>query len=246
MTLSWTRIARWVNILAVLAIVGFPAYWLGVWTPHVVHAKNPYRIVIDVPTRSLTLYRENQPWLRYPVAVGTRTNRTPRGEFAIVQKAVWGGGFGSRWMRFSAPWGIYGIHGTNKPWSVGTVASHGCIRMLNRDVEQLYATVPLGTPVDLIGPTPYARMVRPLVPEVFGQDVVELQRMLRLGKWYDGPLNGVYTPAVTDAVTRFQKAHHLTGDGLASLTVIRALQRATGQAGLKPRYLDPAQNVSVR
>lgn len=245
MTLSWARMTRWMNAVAVLAIVGIPVYWLGAWAPHLAHAKNPYRIVIDVPTRSLTLYRDNQPWLRYPVAVGTRVNRTPRGEFEIIQKAVWGDGFGTRWMRFSAPWGIYGIHGTNKPWSVGTVASHGCIRMLNRDVEQLYALVPLGTPVDLIGPTPYARMIRPLAPDVFGQDVVELQRMLRLGKWYDGPLNGVYTPAVTAAVTRFQKDQHMTADGLATLSVIHALQKATGQAGLKPRYLDPAQNVSA-
>jgi peptidoglycan hydrolase-like protein with peptidoglycan-binding domain len=69
--------------------------------------------------------------------------------------------------------------------------------------------------------------------------------MLRLGKWYDGPLNGVYTPAVTESVRRFQQSRHLTPNGVASLAVIHALQHATGQAGLKPRYLDPAQNLPV-
>lgn len=245
MTLSWRALSRWVNVVAVLAIIGLPLYWLGAWAPHVAYAKNPYRIIIDVPTRSLTLYRDNKPWIRYPVAVGTRMNRTPRGEFEIVQKAVWGDGFGTRWMRFSAPWGIYGIHGTDKPWTVGTVASHGCIRMLNRDVEQLYSIVPLGTPVDLIGPTPYARMIRPLTPGVMGQDVVELQRLLRLGHFYGGALNGVYTPEVDAAVKKFQRDHHLAADGVASLAVIHALQQATGQAGRKPRYLDLKQIVPL-
>ena len=46
----------------------------------------------------------------------------------------WGGGFGTRWLGLNVPWGIYGIHGTNQPWSIGTQASAGCIRMFNRHV----------------------------------------------------------------------------------------------------------------
>ncbi len=41
----------------------------------------------------------------------------------------------------------YAIHGTNKPWSIGRAASHGCIRMLNKDIEELYTMVEVGTPV---------------------------------------------------------------------------------------------------
>jgi lipoprotein-anchoring transpeptidase ErfK/SrfK len=40
-----------------------------------------------------------------------------------------------------------GIHGTNEPGSIGSAASHGCIRMLVPDVIQLYSLTPLGTPV---------------------------------------------------------------------------------------------------
>ena len=40
-----------------------------------------------------------------------------------------------------------GIHGTNEPSSIGSAASHGCIRMLVPDVIQLYSLTPLGTPV---------------------------------------------------------------------------------------------------
>jgi lipoprotein-anchoring transpeptidase ErfK/SrfK len=41
----------------------------------------------------------------------------------------------------------YGIHGTDEPESVGHSVSHGCVRLLNKDVEQLYPMVPVGTPV---------------------------------------------------------------------------------------------------
>jgi len=41
----------------------------------------------------------------------------------------------------------YGIHGTDEPKSIGQSVSHGCVRMLNKDVEQLYPMVPVGTAV---------------------------------------------------------------------------------------------------
>ena len=41
----------------------------------------------------------------------------------------------------------FAIHGTNKPGSIGRAASHGCIRMLNKDIEELYTMVEVGTPV---------------------------------------------------------------------------------------------------
>ena len=43
--------------------------------------------------------------------------------------------------------GAVGIHGTGQPWSIGTRASHGCIRMTVPDVIDLFGRVPLGTPV---------------------------------------------------------------------------------------------------
>ena len=43
--------------------------------------------------------------------------------------------------------GEYAIHGTNRPDTIGTAASFGCIRMFNRDVVDLYERVEVGTPV---------------------------------------------------------------------------------------------------
>lgn len=198
---------------------------------------SPYRIVINVAEHRLYLYDGQQIFRRYPVAVGKPHTRSPRGEFVVIQKAVWGDGFGTRWIRFSAPWGIYGIHGTNRPWTVGTVASHGCFRMFNRDVEEVYRYVQVGTPVVIEGPTPYAAIRRTLAVGAIGQDVVELERLLRLAKTYQGPLDGVYSNAVKQAVERFQDTAGLPATGVADHTTVARLQAFVGEAGKLPRYL---------
>lgn len=198
------------------------------------------RIVINVVKRRLLLYVSGKLFSTYPVAVGNPWTPSPRGEFVITQKAVWGDGFGTRWMRISTPWGIYGIHGTNRPWSVGTVASHGCFRMLNRDVEQVYALVSVGTPVTIEGITPYVKIRRPLRPGNIGQDVVELQRLLRLVHVYSGPLEGIYNASVTEAVKKFEVMVKQPVTGIATLKTVEWLQRLTNQNTLKPGYLNRA------
>lgn len=230
----------WVPV-AVLALTG--SVWLN-WAGFGRATATPSRIVINVPQRRLYLYLNGKLFQDYPVAVGKSATPTPRGEFVITQKAIWGDGFGTRWMRFSAPWGIYGIHGTNKPWSVGTVASHGCVRMYNRDVEQVYALVSTGTPVDIVGVTPYTRLYRPLSVGAIGQDVVELQRELRLAKVYPGPLNGVYQETVKAAVSRFQLMVGLPNTGQATMDTIKRLQEYTRQTK-PPGYLGTQAVVRV-
>jgi len=87
----------------------------------------------------------------YPVAIGKPSTPTPLGNWTIVQKAMNPGGpFGARWMRLSVPWGGYGIHGTNNPNSIGKAVSHGCVRMYNKDVIEIYPLTPLGTPVNIV------------------------------------------------------------------------------------------------
>ena len=107
-----------------------------------------YSITVNTSARTLTLYSNGQ-WIKsYPVAVGKPSTPTPRGSFKIVNKAVNPGGpFGVRWMGLSKP--HYGIHGTNNPSSIGKAVSHGCIRMYNKDVLELYNIVPIGTPVKI-------------------------------------------------------------------------------------------------
>ena len=121
------------------------------------------RIVINVPARRLTLVEGSAFVKAYPVAVGRAWSPTPRGQFKILQKAkdpTWApkgrpvvppgpkNPLGHRWMRIS-PDG-YGIHATNEPGSIGKARSHGCIRMLPADAEDLFDRVPLGTPVTIV------------------------------------------------------------------------------------------------
>ena len=53
-------------------------------------------------------------------------------------------------MGLNVPWGQFGIHGTLDPYSVGWASSHGCIRMNNSEVAELYKIIPIGTKVTIV------------------------------------------------------------------------------------------------
>jgi lipoprotein-anchoring transpeptidase ErfK/SrfK len=125
----------------------------------------------------------------YTVATGTARYPTPRGSFSVVLKrrnptwvnpdpGGWGKSLpakigpgprnplGTRAMNLDAP-GIR-IHGTSNVASLGTSASHGCIRMAMSDVEELFEKVDQGTPVTIItGPKPPPKppTANPAVPD---------------------------------------------------------------------------------
>jgi L,D-transpeptidase ErfK/SrfK len=115
------------------------------------------RIIISIPDRKLVLLESGRILKVYDVAVGAPSTPSPHGEFKIVSHAinpVWKNvppgptnPVGTRWLGLSIKG--YGIHGTNAPGSIGKAASHGCIRMRNRDVEELFRLVPNGTSVEL-------------------------------------------------------------------------------------------------
>lgn len=105
-------------------------------------------IVIYTSRRRLELYENGRLIQHYPIAVGKSATPTPVGHYTIVTKTASPGGvFGSRWLGLNNPG--YGIHGTNNPASIGQAASKGCIRMFNRDVENLFKHADVGTPVTI-------------------------------------------------------------------------------------------------
>lgn len=182
-------------------------------------------IVVDIDARRLTVYSEGKPFKSYPVAVGKPSTPTPTGNWKIVNKGVWGGGFGTRWMGLSIPWGRYGIHGTNRPGSIGTAASHGCIRMFNSHVEELYSWVGYGTPVKIIsGGFGEIGYYRPNISRgATGAAVKEVQCQLRDFGYYKGGLDGIYGYATEQAVKDFQKANGLEPTGAVDQKVYDAL-----------------------
>ena len=131
-------------------------------------SKYPAVLFVDRDNFKLTLYKNLKKAKTYGIAVGQVGLDTPAGLYSIQNKAVnpawhvpnsdWAGDLAgkvipgddptnpikSRWM------GIYdgvGVHGTDARGSIGSNASHGCIRMLIEDVEKLYDQVPVGTPI---------------------------------------------------------------------------------------------------
>ncbi|MEN6328132.1 MAG: peptidoglycan-binding protein, partial [Syntrophomonas sp.] len=192
--------------------------------PGALAASNMPSISIDVDNRKLTFIAPNNTRKVYPVAVGKKQTPTPLGNWVIVQKAVNPGGpFGVRWMRLSVPWGGYGIHGTNNPRSIGKAVSHGCVRMYNEDVIEVYRQTPIGTPVNIFGKTSTSRILK-LGSQ--GADVKELQTNLRALGYFQAKIDGHFGPKTEQAVIQFQKASNLTPDGIVGPETYNELQKA--------------------
>lgn len=181
-------------------------------------------IEIDTYSRVLTLYADGKVFKRYPVAIGKPSTKSPVGEWAIISKSKdWGDGFGTRWLGLNVPWGIYGIHGTNKPWSIGRAESQGCIRMYNRDVEELYEWVPLKTRVKIIGQRLPVKVNRPLEPGQMGLSVMQLQdNLLKIGI-ESGYRDARYGETTEAAVRELEAQFQLKLDGRADWNVLYLL-----------------------
>ena len=130
-------------------------------------SRYPKIIVVSKASTSVTLYEDLKPVKTYQVAVGSAGYPTPSGRFAIQNKQVnpvwnvpnreWAGELAGRSIPpgpqnpLKARWmGIYngaGFHGTADIGSIGSAASHGCVRMLIPDIIDLYDRVEVGTPV---------------------------------------------------------------------------------------------------
>jgi murein L,D-transpeptidase YcbB/YkuD len=108
-------------------------------------------------------------------------------------------------------WGVYGIHGTTRPDSIGRAASHGCIRMRNGSAAELYELVKYGTVVEIYGGPfgPFGKGFRELHPGDTGADVMEVQRNLQMKGYFNGPISGYYGVATEKALNSFQKAANL-------------------------------------
>ena len=121
------------------------------------------RFVIDLSERQLTYFEDGEMVLTTPVAVGSKRNPTPEGDFFVTDNvsladpgSAWGPhafGISARSdtiTEYNGGDGIIGIHGTNRPGSIGNAASLGCIRVPNEVITRLHEMVPIGTPVEII------------------------------------------------------------------------------------------------
>ena len=120
-------------------------------------------VLVSIADRRLAVIEDANVLAYFSVAVGAAESPSPTGEFEIVNRvanpAYYHDGVvtvpserspvGTRWIGLNLKG--FGIHGTNAPKSIGRAASHGCIRLRNRDVERLYAMLRLGDLVSIRG-----------------------------------------------------------------------------------------------
>ncbi len=181
-------------------------------------------LLIDRDQGRLTVLSDGEDYKEYPVSVGRYPELTPVGEFIILEKLYHlGGGFGSRWMRLSVPWNGYGIHGTNNPGAIGYPASAGCIRLYNRDVEELFEWVESGTRVIITGEQEPVSVPQNLSMNSMGRDVIQLQKRLREAGFDAGLADGLYGEPTVKAVKELQGYYGLPQTGRADLNVLYLL-----------------------
>jgi L,D-transpeptidase ErfK/SrfK len=124
----------------------------------------PIRLVLKLSERRVYVYEGETLKSSYPVAIGRPGWETPTGSYEVIgmlQDPGWTNPFtgevvapgpynplGDRWIAFWTDGRNYiGFHGTPNPESVGQAASHGCVRMFNHDIRELYEIVSMGTTV---------------------------------------------------------------------------------------------------
>jgi len=122
-----------------------------------------FAIQVDISENALTLTLNDRYFKTYEVGTG-KYQKTPTGESKIIdrikQPTWWqpdgravpfghpDNVLGTHWLALDIKG--YGIHGTWEPETVGKHESAGCIRLRNEDIEELFALVPIGTPVSLV------------------------------------------------------------------------------------------------
>lgn len=210
------------------------------------------KIGINLASRILILYEGSTKIRMYPVGVGKTTTPTPTGFYYVQNKEMdptWidpddtsiripsgpENPLGYRWIGF---YGTYGIHGTNRPGTVGSYVSNGCVRMHEEDVEDLYPLVRVGTPVTVyydrivIDSAPDHTVAYYIYPDGYGWQQVSVQDVKKALAGY-GVENFAEAPAIaakigaSDGLPAYvAKAYDLIVDGR------RLSQRALEKDGI--------------
>ena len=170
---EWVKALGW--LLSVTAWAA-PGFGQDRTLAPVVHSRTKRQVVVSIPDRKLAVMENGVVIRSFPVSVGVVASPSPTGKFEIVNRLVeptyYHAGvvippsgrnpLGPRWVGLNKKG--YGIHGTNAPRSIGHAASHGCIRLRNRDIVEFTKLVNVGDTVDIRGERDQD------VARVFGQD----------------------------------------------------------------------------
>lgn len=184
-------------------------------------SKTGYHLYIDLDALLMHVYKDGLPIKTYEVSGGKANSPSPLGKWKIISKDTWGEGFGGAWLGFNVPWGLYGIHGTSEPWSIGkSNSSKGCIRMRNKEVQELYKMIPYNTPVTIVYENiPFCSMR----DGDSGSDVLHMESALKKLGYYNGSEDGVFGSTLKKSVMKFQKDHGLYQTGIINISTYKKI-----------------------
>jgi lipoprotein-anchoring transpeptidase ErfK/SrfK len=152
------RHGRWLRVLATELPNGRHG-WIPLGAARLV--ANPWRITADTSSRTVSVYRRDRLVRRFSVAVGAPSTPTPSGRFAVTDKINMDGSaaygccalaLSGHQTRIASGWSggdRLAIHGTRLVGTIGTAASHGCLRANDADARFLIRRVWLGTLVTI-------------------------------------------------------------------------------------------------
>jgi L,D-transpeptidase ErfK/SrfK len=184
---------------------------------HIVPTELQNGLLINLPELRMYHFQNDAYQRRYALAVGKPSWPTPTGNYKIYEKRknpIWRvppsiqeemeemgwevqtkvppgpkNPLGKYFIATTA-WGV-GIHATNRPWTVGYFVSHGCIRMLPHEIEQLFPQVEVGTPVKIIyrpiklALTPQGRVYLEAIPNIYGWELNSLEWVKDMAEYYN-------------------------------------------------------------
>jgi L,D-transpeptidase ErfK/SrfK len=243
-----------------------PGMVLKINNTHIVPAELHNGLVINLPELRLYNFQNGAYQRRYALAVGKPSWPTPTGTYKICEKRTnptWNvppsiqeemeekgyevltkvppgpkNPLGKYFMGTTAS-GV-GIHATNRPWSVGYYVSHGCIRMLPNEIEQLFPEVAVGTPVKIIyrpvklALTPHGRVYLEAVPNIYGWEMKPLEWVRDMAEYYNiaDRIDWDKVPPILKA--RSGLAQDITKAGAAPIPVAPLTSNAPKEVRLSP------------
>jgi L,D-transpeptidase ErfK/SrfK len=243
-----------------------PGMVIKINNTHIVPMELKDGLVINLPELRMYHFQNDAYRRRYALAVGKPTWPTPTGTYKVFEKRknpTWRvptsiqeemeergwevqtkvppgpkNPLGKYFIATTA-WGV-GIHATNRPWTVGYFVSHGCIRMLPNEIEQLYPQVGIGTPVKIIyrpiklALTPKGRVYLEAVPNIYGWELKPLEWVQDMAEYYNISDRIDWDKVKPILKTRSGLAQDITKAGAGPLPAAPSTSNAPKEVRLSP------------
>ncbi|QCX34254.1 hypothetical protein FDN13_11390 [Caloramator sp. E03] len=163
-------------------------------------------LLIDEYTGKIYVLYDNKITKSYIIKDCMAYSSFPEGNWAVNGKYVWNHSFG---IIINTGWGYYIIHGENHAFKINNNAILGCIKLLNKDMLEIYKDVQYGTQIRIEKYNKIFNKYKVLKVGDIGWEVFEIQNKLKKLGYYSGYPNGIYDNNLKASVNNYQKNNGL-------------------------------------